>query len=353
MPEPAFPYTLELVGVVMRPNLDDPHEQAGVLNPAAVVAPDGRILLYPRVVAHVNRSRIGVATVTLTDGVPTGVERQGILLEPERPWEHGANHGGVEDPRLTRVDALGLYLMTYVAFGPLGPRGGLLVSEDLASWRRVGPFQFAYDDELGIDLNLYPNKDLVWLPEPVTGPDGTPCLAFIHRPMWEVWPNLQPLPPDGIDEPRASIWISYVRLADAQADPAALLRPWGHRVLATPEYPWEVLKLGGGPPPIRVEEGWLLLHHGVSGTMSADPFEPQKEVFYAAGGMILDADDPSRVLQRTDEPLLAPLTDEERVGVVGNVVFPTAVVEVEGQHYVFYGMADEAIGVARLTRAAG
>lgn len=347
-----FPYALERVGVVMRPNLDDPNERAGVLNPAAVVAPDGRILLYPRVVADGNRSRIAVATVQLTDGVPTGVERQGILLEADRPWEHGADHGGVEDPRLTWVSELGLHLMTYVAFGPLGPRGGLLVSKDLESWERLGPFQYAYDDQQGIDLNLYPNKDLLWLPEPVTGPDGTPCLAFIHRPMWEVWPKLEPCPPEGIDDPRASIWISYVRLADAQADPSALLRPWGHTLLATPQYDWEILKLGGGPPPIRVEEGWLLLHHGVSGTMSADPFEPQKDVFYAAGGMILDADDPSRVITRSEEPLLAPLTAEERVGMVGNVVFPTAIVELGQERFVFYGMADEAIGVARLTRLA-
>jgi predicted GH43/DUF377 family glycosyl hydrolase len=69
--------------------------------------------------------------------------------------------------------------------------------------------------------------------------------------------------------------------------------------------------------------------------------------------MILDADDPSRVLARTSEPLLAAETEEERSGIVPNVVFPTAIEEIEGQRFVFYGMADSKIGVARLDRSVG
>jgi predicted GH43/DUF377 family glycosyl hydrolase len=64
--------------------------------------------------------------------------------------------------------------------------------------------------------------------------------------------------------------------------------------------------------------------------------------------MLLDADDPSRVLARSERPLLEPEVAEERTGIVPNVVFPTAIEEVNGEHYVFYGMADSAIGVARL-----
>jgi predicted GH43/DUF377 family glycosyl hydrolase len=56
------------------------------------------------------------------------------------------------------------------------------------------------------------------------------------------------------------------------------------------------------------------------------------------------------VLARTAEPLLTPETDDERTGTVSNVVFPTAVEEIDGERYVFYGMADAKIGVARLDR---
>jgi predicted GH43/DUF377 family glycosyl hydrolase len=98
-----------------------------------------------------------------------------------------------------------------------------------------------------------------------------------------------------------------------------------------------------------VPEGWLLLHHGVTGIL-AKAFDQQQKVNYAAGGMILDADDPTIVLSRTSEPLLKAETADETSGIVPNVVFPTAIEEVEGQLYVFYGMADSKIGVARLDR---
>lgn len=346
----GFPYRLSRAGVLMRPDRSDPHEAEGVLNPAAAWTPDGRLMLFPRIVAPGNFSRIAIAEVVIEGGQPVGVRRRGIALAPDRSWERGAQHGGVEDPRITWLAALGLYLMTYVAFGPLGPRPALATSSDLETWTRLGPIQFRYEDHLDTDLNLFPNKDLAWFPEPVTGPDGSPCLAFLHRPMFEL-PGQQVRLPAGITDPRAAIWLSYVRLTDARADPAALLHPFGHREIARAEADWEVLKIGGGPPPVRVDEGWLLLYHGVSGSISDDPFEPQKDVHYAAGGLLLDADDPTRVLARTAAPLLSAETAEERVGIVGNVVLPTAVVEIDGDLFTFYGMADEAIGVARIERA--
>ena len=124
----------------------------------------------------------------------------------------------------------------------------------------------------------------------------------------------------------------------------------GHRFVTGPQYPWEELKIGGGTPPIRVPEGWLTLHHGVTGRLE-EGIDQQQHAHYAAGGMILDAERPWQVVARSPEPLLAPLTEEERHGTVPNVVFPTAVVEVDGSHFVFYGMADSAIGVARLVRS--
>jgi beta-1,2-mannobiose phosphorylase / 1,2-beta-oligomannan phosphorylase len=65
---------------------------------------------------------------------------------------------------------------------------------------------------------------------------------------------------------------------------------------------------------------------------------------------LLDPADVTRVIARTSEPILSPETEEERIGTVGNVVFPTAIEEVDGMRYVFYGMADAKIGVARLDR---
>lgn len=347
-----IPYELSRVGVVMRPDPDDPLEAEGVLNPASGRDSDGTLYLLPRLVAKGNVSRVGLARVVLEDGVPVGVERDGTVLEPDRSWERSANTAGVEDPRVTFIPRLGMHVMTYVAYGPLGPRTALAVSEDLRSWRRLGPVHFGYDDALDVDLNLFHNKDTVFFPTPVTAPDGVESFAVLHRPMWdlgEVRDGQGVQLPAGITDARQSIWISYVPVADALADLANLVHWRGHRFLAGPEYPFEQIKIGGGPPPLRVDEGWLLLHHGVTGTLTRGSAQQQK-VNYAAGAILLDADDPSVVLARTPKPLLEPETHAERNGIVPNVVFPTAIEEIDGTHYVFYGMADSKIGVARLDR---
>ncbi len=345
-----FPYSLTRAGVIMSPEPGNDLEAEGVLNPATGHAPDGTLYLLPRLVAAGNVSRVGLARVIIEDGVPTGVERDGVVLAPDRGWERGAANAGVEDPRVTFIPRLDLHVMTYVAFGPLGPRTAVATSKDLRTWTRLGPALFAYDDDLDMDLNLFHNKDTVFFPEPVTAPGGVESFAVLHRPMWdlgEVKPGQGVRVPAGVDDVRQSIWISYVPVADALADITALVLWRGHRFLAGPEFDFEELKIGGGPAPLRVDEGWLLIYHGVTGVID-NAFDQQQKVNYAAGAMILDATDPTIVLDRTARPLLAPETEDERSGIVPNVVFPTAIEQIDGQQWVFYGMADSKIGVARL-----
>lgn len=349
----TVPYTLVRLGVVMAPLPGEALEAEGVLNPASGYTPDGRLHLLPRLVAKGNVSRVGLAEVELRDGVPAGVTRRGVVLAPDEGWERGASHAGVEDPRVTWVPGLGMHLMTYVAYGPLGPRLALAASTDLRSWRRLGPVQFAYEPGLDTDLNLFPNKDAVFFPEPVPGPDGQPCYAMLHRPMWDLgWirDGETVYLPAGITDERPGIWISYVPADEVKADIRALARPSGHRCVALSAYPFEEVKIGAGPAPLRVEEGWLLIHHGVTGHVPKSWQPTEQRVRYSAGAMLLDPADPSRVLARTPEPILSPETEDELSGTVPNVVFPTAIEKVDGVHYVFYGMADAKIGVARLDR---
>jgi predicted GH43/DUF377 family glycosyl hydrolase len=346
-----IPYALTRLGTLMQPDPADPLEAEGVLNPASAWASDGQLYLYPRLVAAGNISRIGRARVRIEAGRPAGVERLGTVLEPARGWEHGTEHGGTEDPRITYITALGVHVMSYVAFGPLGPVPALAISPDGVAWHRLGPIRFVYDDALETDLSLFPNKDIVLFPEPVPGPDGRPCFAMLHRPMWELTfarPGEEPPLPAGLADHRPSIWISYVPQEAALADVRALTRPCGHRMVAGPVFEWEALKIGAGTPPIRVPEGWLMLHHGVYGEINGSAFTPQANVNYAVGAMLLDPHDVSRVIARSAEPLMTPETDHETDGTVPNVVFPTAIEEIEGARYVFYGMADARIGVAEL-----
>ncbi len=175
---------------------------------------------------------------------------------------------------------------------------------------------------------------------------------MLHRPMWDLaWlregegVHL----PAGVTDDRPGIWISYVPVEEAERDLSALTRLRGHRLVAMSEHDWESLKIGAGPPPLRVDEGWLLIHHGVSGEL-VQGWAQQPAVHYAAGAMLLDAEDPAVVLDRSSEPLMSPESEEERSGTVDNVVFPTAIEAVDGRTFVFYGMADSRIGVAELER---
>jgi beta-1,2-mannobiose phosphorylase / 1,2-beta-oligomannan phosphorylase len=139
-----LPYRLERLGVVMEPDPTDPREAWGVLNPAAARASDDELYLFPRLVAEGNYSRIGRARVRFEDERAVRVERLGIALEPHEAWEAR----GVEDPRVTFVPRLGLYLMAYTAYGPQGPRVALAASGDLTTWERHGLARFG-DDPTG------------------------------------------------------------------------------------------------------------------------------------------------------------------------------------------------------------
>ncbi|MGH9246435.1 MAG: glycoside hydrolase family 130 protein [Acidimicrobiales bacterium] len=339
----------------MAPDPDSPWEAEGVLNPAAGRTPDGRLHLLVRLVAAGNVSRVGLVEVVVEGGIPVGVRRKGAVLSPDEAWERGANHSGVEDPRVTYIERLDTHVMTYTAFGPLGPRIALAVSQDLTAWKRLGPVVFAHQPGVDTDLNLFPNKDALLFPELVPGPGGVPSYAMLHRPMWDPSPFVDGAarPPADLGDERPGIWISYVPAAHAEADVRALGVLRDHRCVALPEFSYESAKIGGGPPPLRVPEGWLLIHHGVSGEL-APGFDPavQRSIIYRAGAMLLDPTDPSRVVARTARPLLAPETQDEQLGTVPNVVFPTAIAEVDGRHFVFYGMADAKIGVALLERTA-
>lgn len=123
-----------------------------------------------------------------------------------------------------------------------------------------------------------------------------------------------------------------------------------HR-LAHPSLPWERLKIGIGPPPVLTKHGWLLVYHGVCESNKAS--RSGRKLTYSAGVMILSEADPRRILYRSPGPLLIPETEYETQGVVADVVFPTGIdrrddIGLPDRFDVYYGMADDRIGVARL-----
>jgi predicted GH43/DUF377 family glycosyl hydrolase len=185
------------------------------------------------------------------------------------------------------------------------------------------------------------NKDAVLFPEPIPAPDGRPALGLIHRPVFpQAWVAAQSALPG-----RPSIWLSYAPLDEIAAGKGIVFGQ--HHLLATPQQRWERLKVGGGAPPVRVDDGWLLLYHGVSGRI-VPGVDQQQGVRYCAGTLLLDGQDPRQVCYRSAQSILAPQLAEECEGVVPRVVFPTGVdTWADGTLDVYYGMADTRIGVAR------
>jgi predicted GH43/DUF377 family glycosyl hydrolase len=352
------PFTVKRLGVVMKANPDDLHEAWGVLNPACVRGKDGELYLFPRMVAPNNYSRIGIARVKFdSSGDPYDVERLGIALEPTEHYEQNLVTAGCEDPRIVYIEYLKSYIMTYTAYGPLGPRIALASSEDLVSWKRLGPVAFAYRPEWQMDFNLYSNKDALIFPEPVIDPLGRPAIAMLHRPTYDVYSpfNNPALPsyvilPTGVEDPRPSIWISYCPLEILiNNSPDNLIFFDDHQLLMTPAGVWQRFKIGGGTPPVKTSYGWLTLFHGVSGGTAGALDVHSEKVQYAAGALILDLQDPRKILYRSEEPVLEPKWQEEKEGIVSNVVFPTGVDLREGGRLdIYYGMADERIGASTL-----
>jgi len=236
------------LGVVMEPDRKDPNEAEGVLNPGAARGRDGRLYLFPRVVAPGNYSRIARARVEFdVDGDPYGVERLGYALEPGPRYERNGNGGGCEDPRLTYFRPLDVYLMTYVVWGPSGPRIALAISKDLVQWRRTGRVDFRPDPApvYCTDFDYYHNKDGLIFPDPVPGPDGRPSLALIHRPVYQTARGRRTRceVPCGISDTRPSLWISYCALEEIGDRLVGPLRLKHHHCLAEPVSAWEEYRL--------------------------------------------------------------------------------------------------------------
>lgn len=345
---------LQRLGMVMEPEPGNPLEAEGVLNPAAARGPDGQLYLFPRLVSRGNYSRIGITRVRFNEaGDPVGVERLGIALEPEADYERRSDGGGgCEDARITFVEPLQHYVMTYTALSSKGPRIALALSKDLFHWRRLG--LAAFSSFAGIEFDGVDDKDASMFPVAIPDPFGQPSMAIIHRPLFTGTRPEETVTfsaSRGVDLHRESIWISYCPVSTTGTEPPQLGRFTSHHRLASPVAPWERLKIGSGTPPILTRHGWLVFYHGVSDL--AEPGAEGPQLCYSAGVLMLSEAHPRFIRHRSPEPVLAPRLPQECRGTIANVVFPTGIDRRDDlgspeRFDVYYGMADNRIGAARL-----
>ena len=100
---------------------------------------------------------------------------------------------------------------------------------------------------------------------------------------------------------------------------------------------WDNGRIGGSAVPFRIDEGWLEIYHGAS-----------KEDRYCLGAVLLDANEPWKVLARSKKPIIEPEEDYEIDGFFGNVIFNCGVLYEENKVKIYYGAADTYIGYAEI-----
>ncbi len=253
-----------------------------------ILLPDGTIRL--RFVSHFRLARVS------DDGLQLEMLDQEPWLFPENEYEEF----GVEDPRASVIG--GELLVAYVAVGrPLGIAPALLRVKSLDR----------PPERLGVFLPSE-NKDVALFPRKLRGKYAT-----IHRPMG-----------------RDAFTAPNIQVAESPD-----LVHWGrHRFVMGPSRgAWDSYRIGGGPPPVKVKAGWLLIYHGVE-RRRGDPVGR-----YSVGAALLDGKDPAKVLARTRKPILRPERPWERRGFTPNVVFPTGTTLRGDELTLFCGAADTCV----------
>ncbi len=224
----------------------------------------------------------------------------GLVFIPETPLEEF----GVEDPRIAPLE--GRFYITYVAVSRHGVATALASTTDFAAFTRHG---IIFGPE---------NKDVVLFPEQIDGE-----YVALHRPSGSA----------GFSRP--GIWLAK----------SPDLLHWGqHQHLLSAGARWDSGRIGAGPPPLRIPEGWLVIYHGTT-----RPNRAGEMGVYSVGSILLAHEDPSRILYRSATPLLVPQTDFECNGFVPNVVFPTGIVTEGRSLLVYYGAADTVSAVVRIS----
>jgi len=178
-----------------------------------------------------------------------------------------------------------------------------LLTKDFKSYIRAGRLTDPTLDD----------RDVVLFPEKINGK-----YIMMHRPL--EWVG------DKYGTRFPAIWIS---LADD------LLGFRKSKLLAKAKYDWESGKIGINTPPIKTSHGWLTIYHAVG-----------SDKYYRLGALLLDLNDPTRVLHRTTGWIMQPERDYEIEGYYRGCVFPCGKVLIEGTLFVYYGAADKYVAVA-------
>jgi predicted GH43/DUF377 family glycosyl hydrolase len=290
---------------IISPTVELEWQSVATFNPAAIYE-NGKVHLLYRAQGKDGTSVFGYATSS--DGIHIDERLDSPVYTPRESFEKktgATGNSGCEDPRITKIGDR--FYVTYTAYDGKNPP-------------RIALSSIAVDD-------------------------------FLQK-KWN-WSSPKLISPPGVDDKDACIlkrvrgegYVAFHRLGDAMwidflrdLDFPERKYLTGGIVAEARKNKWDDVKIGIAAPPLETEQGWLLFYHGVS----SDGFR------YKVGAMLLDYDDPRKILARSDEPLLEPEKMYETQGQIPNVVFPCGAVIIDGVVYLYYGGADSVTGVATM-----
>jgi predicted GH43/DUF377 family glycosyl hydrolase len=278
-------------------NLNVPFKVNSIFNAGAIKV-DNEYILLCRIEMPTGRSSFVIARSN--DGFRFTVDSEPCLKPEDHHQHYEYVNWGIEDPRIVKIN--NKYLITYTGYSNHLPLVMLAETADFRKFNIIGP------------ITEPSNKDCSIFPEKING-------NYIKMDRPSV---------DG----KSYIWLN------SSPD----LIHWGnYKLVAEPEKgTWEADKIGGSTPPVRTKDGWLFLYHGVRGFGIS--------FIYRIGVMLLDINEPWKIIGRSKEPIISPEQMYERVGDVGNVVFTNGwIIEDNGDVKIYYSGADSNICLAETT----
>ncbi len=226
------------------------------------------------------------------DGINFTVDDKPFVFPSGKDEEYG-----IEDARITKIGEI--YYFYYVAVSHYGVSTILATTKDWKTYEKH-------------DV-LFPalNKDVAILPEKINGD-----YYALTR-------------PDTADFANPSMWIAK----------SPDMIHWGkhQHLISTRKGFWDSKRIGAGTVPVKTSKGWLEIYHG------ADDHSR-----YSLGILLLDIDDPSKVIFRSEKPIMVPENDYETNGFFSEVIFTNGMTYKNNQLYLYYGAADKYICGAKI-----
>lgn len=296
---------------IILPVKENDWEAWQTFNPGVILLKDRIHFLY-RAIGQDGVSRLGYASskdgFKIDERLPFPVyeHRRGHYVLNFYSFASGGSFGGAEDPRIVQVNGEDTLYMTYTA-----------CDEGL----RIGFTSIKVQDFL--------NKNWKWRPAVLISPPGEK-----HK-NWVIFPDkingkyaiLHTISP--------KIGVAY--FDDLEFDGTTYIQSYFSGKCEGNGCLWESYMRGAGAPPIKTKYGWLVFYHAL------DKNDPGK---YKAGAMLLDLNEPTKILYRSSKPVLEPEEVYENEGFKPGIVYVSGAVVKDGKLLVYYGGADSYVNLA-------